>query len=294
MAAVLAPRSRLCDPFARPPSHLAHPPEELAPILALLAVDRLVDSRAPPPVDLVLVGELAAVDRTVDRAQAIAKAAAKANDDETFAEHATRPKTNHTNAFDGEIARAEAKGGGDEGSILMELVEIDRVVDAARAGGKGTQLPRGPDADQGTDATALCDPYARKRPSELAELAGGVFAPPNPSKSRVDEERRLRDDAAMMELLACDESIDGSKRLEKLLASDEWAILEELHEVDREVGGAKARAATEEEVRDLWEVDRLVDGRGRAEAASGKAGGGKRSIFSVKEKYAARVAGQTG
>jgi hypothetical protein len=63
----------------------------------------------------------------------------------------------------------------------------------------------------------------------------------------------------MMHLLAVDEEVDCGKRHGEDASSDEYAIISELHDVDREVGGAKARALVVEDLGCLLEVDRMMD-----------------------------------
>ena len=101
----------------------------------------------------------------------------------------------------------------------------------------------------------------------------------------------------MMNLLAMDESVDNSKRYSKLIVSDEYTIIGELYNVDNEISGVKRRALLVEDLQCLLDVDHLVDGvvtttTKKVDHNNNNSGrsGGKRSIFSVKEKYKAKVA----
>ena len=106
----------------------------------------------------------------------------------------------------------------------------------------------------------------------------------------------LRDNVVMMNLLAMDESVDNSKRYSKLIVSDEYTIIGELYQVDNEISGVKRRALLVEDLQCLLDVDHLVDGvvtttkKVDHNNNNGGHSGGKRSIFSVKEKYKAKVA----
>ena len=69
------------------------------------------------------------------------------------------------------------------------------------------------------------------------------------------------------------------------------AMIEDLYEVDLEVSSAKRRVLLIEDMQDLLDVDHLVDGK-KAQANGHHANGhtgGKRSIFSHKEKYHASL-----
>ena len=98
----------------------------------------------------------------------------------------------------------------------------------------------------------LHDPYAKKQINAI-HTSGVIYANPK------SEEQSLRDDTIMMHLLANDERVDGSKRLSKLVESDEYAMIGELHRVDQLVGGCKLRQADIADLQDLLDVDNLVD-----------------------------------
>ena len=124
------------------------------------------------------------------------------------------------------------------------------------------------------------------------QFAGVYAASVGAGGSGGSDEQKLRDDVVMMHLLAIDESVDDSKRYNKLIQSDEYAIIEDLYMVDREVSGAKNRALLVEDLQGLLDVDHLVDGVQKAgvkKADENKSDGGKRSIFSMKEKYSAKL-----
>jgi len=118
----------------------------------------------------------------------------------------------------------------DEREIFLDLLHTDMEVDRRSPAGGG--------------AVALHDAYAR------------VASAGTCRRARDD----IRDyDEVMMRLLAVDEEVDGGRRHGEDAASDEYAIISELHEVDREVGGAKARALVVEDLGCLLEVDRMMD-----------------------------------
>ncbi|KAL3783474.1 hypothetical protein ACHAW5_011121 [Stephanodiscus triporus] len=124
----------------------------------------------------------------------------------------------------------------DEREIFLDLLHTDVEVDGAPARG----------------AAALHDAYA-----------GGALA--GARQGARDDRRRHDDDdddddELMMHLLAVDEEVDCVKRYGLRAASDDYAIISELHEVDREVGGAKERALVVEDLGCLLKVDRMIDG----------------------------------
>ena len=162
------------------------------------------------------------------------------------------------NARDHEsVATAPALRG--EKDLLLDLLRTDQQVDGAKEGRRR--------AASGT----LHDPYV-KEVYTAVEQSGG-WSP--------------GDDPVMMQLLAVDESVGDGRRRRQLVQSEASAIIGDLHEVDREVGAARRRALLVEDLQALLDVDHLVDGVTKAEAEAER--GGKRSIFSVKEKYTAKV-----
>ena len=170
----------------------------------------------------------------------------------------------------------------DERDLFLDLLGTDQEVDGAR----GWTSPS-------TPSRALHDPHAEKRYAGMDRFTGvnGVYAVGEGSK-----DQQLRDSVVMMHLLAVDESVDDSKRYNKLIQSDDCAIIWDLFEVDREVGGAKRRALILEDLQGLLDVDHLVDGVKSKRVGGSRNGGNdanngaKRSIFSMKEKYSAKVA----
>ena len=160
------------------------------------------------------------------------------------------------NARDHEsVATAPALRG--EKDLLLDLLRTDQQVDGAKEGRRR--------AASGT----LHDPYV-KEVYTAVEQSGG-WSP--------------GDDPVMMQLLAVDESVGDGRRRRQLVQSEASAIIGDLHEVDREVGAARRRALLVEDLQALLDVDHLVGGVTKAKAERG----GKRSIFSVKEKYTAKV-----
>ena len=121
---------------------------------------------------------------------------------------------------------------GDEREILLDLLYTDMEVD------------RSPPPAAGGGTVALHDAYAR---------GTGTCR-------HARNDRHCDDDEVMMHLLAVDEEVDCGKRHGEDAASDEYAIISSLHDVDREVGGAKARALVVEDLGCLLEVDRMMDG----------------------------------
>lgn len=257
MAAAVLATPTLHDPFQPKVSH--HPPSELAALLDLLAVDNLIDASAPPAAETNLINDLLAVDLEFDRADARAHRAV-----------ATAPELK------------------EDKNLFLDLLRVDREVDAAKGATSSAdaQRPRG---------GAMHDPYARVE-RRAVERFHGVYGHDNPAitKGKKEEHELLRDNATMMHLLAVDESVDNTKRYQSLVASDGYAIIGELYEVDKEVSGAQTRVHLVEDLQCLLDVDHLVDGVKQltddvADQATGGAEG-KRSIFSVKEKYTAKVA----
>jgi len=253
MAALVA--THLHDPFAHTTHHFS--PAETSSLLSLLAVDHIVDSHAASSSpDVLLLNDLLAVDTEFARADA-------------------------RDRYD--VATASSRR--DERDVFLDLLGTDMAVDGVkRSPMDRTDMHH---VKAGSNM-ALHDPYAREERSAI-HLFPGAYATTGYGAST--QAARLRDDAAMMHLLAVDEDVDGSKRYQRLIASDDYAIVGELHAVDVEVGGAKRRALLTEDLRGLLDVDHLVDGVKKHAVAEGGGGatGGKRSIFSMKEKYVAKV-----
>mmetsp|Transcript_1394 Transcript_1394/g.2408 ORF Transcript_1394/g.2408 Transcript_1394/m.2408 type:complete len:273 (-) Transcript_1394:327-1145(-) len=268
MAAATLP-TPLHDPFSG--HHTHYSPSETIPslLLDLLATDHLVDSHAAPPATTNLLNDLLAVDLEFDRVNV----------------------RDHYNV-------ATAPSLKEEKDVFMDLLSTDQEVDNAAKKQKGENVPQQHQQQHYATSKALCDPYVKKecRVVDLfaGQVYGGVAQATSSTSKKVgnEEQQQLRDNLVMMHLLAVDESIDDSKRLNKLMSSDDFAIIGELYDVDREVSGAKQRVLLVEDLQSLLDVDHLVDGVKKTDVTSASAGseGGKRSIFSVKEKYSAKVA----
>mmetsp|Transcript_43400 Transcript_43400/g.77989 ORF Transcript_43400/g.77989 Transcript_43400/m.77989 type:complete len:261 (-) Transcript_43400:307-1089(-) len=254
MATATATHHLLHDPFS--PHHTHYSPSETTALLDLLATDHLVDSHAPPPAETDLLNDLLAVDLEFTRVDV----------------------RDHKN-----VATALALK--DEKDLFLSLLEMDQAVD-------GANNKTSSDDQHYATSRALHDPYVKEQQNMVIQFAGVYAASVGEGGSGGSDEQKLRDDVVMMHLLAIDESVDDSKRYNKLIQSDEYAIIEDLYMVDREVSGAKNRALLVEDLQGLLDVDHLVDGVKKAdvkEANESKSDGGKRSIFSVKEKYSAKL-----
>eukprot|EP00956_Cyclotella_meneghiniana_P039361 scaffold170380_cov82-Cyclotella_meneghiniana.AAC.1 len=135
----------------------------------------------------------------------------------------------------------------------------------------------------------LHDPYAPNYTAmaSLQEYMGIFYS--TPATNSISPELQLRSNTTMMELLAVDESVDDTKRYHKLVHSSEYGLIEELHEVDVSVGEAKRRVSILDDFKELLAVDCFVDGKksnkSNERVQNNNNGNGKRSIFSVKEKY---------
>jgi len=254
------------DPFS--PHHTAHySPAETTALLELLAVDNLIDSHAPhPAAETTLLNDLLAVDLEFNRVDI----------------------RDHSN-----VATAPALK--DEKDLFLDLLKTDQEVDGAK-GCSSSSSSSSHDAGGGqhyATSRALHDPYGKKEYSVIEQFTGIYYAGAAAAAAgNNNEEQQLRDNVVMMHLLAMDESVDHSKRYQKLIESNDYAIIGELYEVDVEVSGAKRRALLVEDLQGLLDVDHLVDGVVKKEKVgdSSDSDGGKRSIFSVKEKYTAKVA----
>ena len=260
-AAAVSTAHHLHDPFS--PHHTTHfSPTETSSLLDLLAVDNLIDStRGVVLPDTKLLNDLLAVDLEFDRAD-----------------------------FRGHKNVATAPELKDEKDLLLDLLGTDMEVDGAKGMGSAVYTcAEGGEEQHHATTKALYDPYARKGHNAIEEFTGMYGHAANGG-----EDRQLRDNVVMMHLLATDEQFDDTKRYQKLIESDDYAIIAELFDVDKDVSGAKRRALLVEDLQGLLDVDHLVDGTKMAEVVdgggSGSGGGGKRSIFSVKEKYKAKVA----
>ena len=227
--AVPSSGSGFYDPWA--PKQTQHSPEETAALLDLLAVDNLIDSKAPLAKEHCLLNDLLAVDLEFSRAD----------------------NRLHNNV----ITAPELK---EQRDVFLDLLAVDQEVDHARRVAVTTSL----DQQQHYSSTKdLCDPYV-SRPRAIIHPFTGVYATDNDRLGKkASEEQRLRDNAILVHLLFVDESVDNSKRWNKFVGSDSHAILEDLHEVDKQVNGAKRRETLVEDLQALWDVDCLMDGARR-------------------------------
>ena len=256
MAASLATHLQMHDPFS--PKTVHYSPTETYALLDLLSVDILIDSKAPPPVETSLLNDLLSVDLEFARADV---------------------RTHHNVATAPELSADKA--------LFLDLLKVDQQVDNAHG--------RNNEGGEQHCATskALHDPYQKTEYTSISAESGmytsTIAASARDSRS---ETNQLRDNTIMMHLLAMDESVDDSKRYHKLIESNESDIIGELYMLDKQVSGAKRKVTLVQDLQGLLDVDHLVDGvkKGGATAGSGSSGGGeKRSIFSVKEKYTAKL-----
>mmetsp|Transcript_15807 Transcript_15807/g.31897 ORF Transcript_15807/g.31897 Transcript_15807/m.31897 type:complete len:249 (+) Transcript_15807:34-780(+) len=163
---------------------------------------------------------------------------------------------------------------------FLDLIATDQEVD--RANHSKEKMPE----RHYTSSKALHDPYRPKNGNDSIDLWTGVYAANNDGAKGSSHRELLRDNKVMMHLLAMDESVDDHKKWTKDVESDEYALIGDLHEVDLEVGAAKSRALFLEDLQGLLDVDHFVDGKKMSETQEKN---GKRAIFSVKEKYKAKV-----
>ena len=253
MAAAVTNHHSLFDPWS--PKHTHFSAAETSGLLELLETDYLVDSHAKETKEKALLEDLLAVDI----------------------------QFHHVEIRDHENVQTapELK---EQRDIFLDLLSVDQEVDQAKHSAQ-----RSPE-QHFSSTTALHDPYVRKDKTFIQEFVG-IYAPNIDGARGSSPDELLRDSATMMELLAVDESVDDHKRLERLINSSEYAMIEDLYEVDLEVSSAKRRVLLIEDMQDLLDVDHLVDGK-KAQAngyhANGHTGG-KRSIFSHKEKYHASL-----
>jgi hypothetical protein len=252
VAAATTDHHSLFDPWSRRNIHFSA--AETSSLLELLETDYLIDCHAKETKEKALLEDLLAVDIQFHRVEV--------RDHENIA---TAPELK------------------DQKDIFLDLLAVDQEVDQAR---HSAQMS--PD-QHFSSSTALHDPYVRKDKTFIQEFVG-IYAPNIDGARGSSPEELLRDNATMMELLAVDESVDDHKRLAKLIQSSEYGIIEDLYEIDMEVSAAKRRVLLIEDLRDLLDVDHLVDGKSAARSHGPSNGhGGKRSIFSHKEKYHAAL-----
>jgi hypothetical protein len=78
--------------------------------------------------------------------------------------------------------------------------------------------------------------------------------------SKIDQHNHHIHDDVMLHLLAVDEEVDGGKRYTEHASSYEYALICDMHDVDAEVGGAKARTLVVQDLGCLLDIDRMMDG----------------------------------
>eukprot|EP00573_Skeletonema_grethae_P009271 CAMPEP_0201703478 /NCGR_PEP_ID=MMETSP0578-20130828/39869_1 /ASSEMBLY_ACC=CAM_ASM_000663 /TAXON_ID=267565 /ORGANISM="Skeletonema grethea, Strain CCMP 1804" /LENGTH=236 /DNA_ID=CAMNT_0048191271 /DNA_START=53 /DNA_END=763 /DNA_ORIENTATION=- len=219
------------DPWA--PQQTQHSPEETAAILDLLAVDNLIDSKAPLATEHSLLNDLLAVDLEFSRADDLI----------------------HNNVITAPELREQR-------DVFLDLLAVDQEVDHARQQQGGTVTSSLDQQWHFSSTMDLCDPYVPKAHAIIHPFTG-VYAADIDGVGKASEEQQLRDNAILVHLLHVDESVDNSKRWNKFVESDAYGILEDLYEVDREVSGAKRRETLVEDLQALWDVDCLMNGVGR-------------------------------
>ena len=147
-------------------------------------------------------------------------------------------------AVDIEFAKADNREHmNEEKDTFLDLLRIDLLVDGVSLG-----------QDHAISSKLLYDPYVMQNKHSSIDLSHGMYA-----ASMNDGEQQLRDNVVMMHLLAIDESVDGSKRYQKLIASDDYVTIGELYKTDNEVNGPQRRALLVEDLQGLLDVDHLVD-----------------------------------
>ncbi|KAL3807874.1 hypothetical protein ACHAXA_007232 [Cyclostephanos tholiformis] len=104
-----------------------------------------------------------------------------------------------------------------------------------------------------TTTTSFHDPYRRR--------AGGWERRRRHLPNAIDRNHRIDANDVMLHLLAVDEEVDGGKRYNAHASSLECEMIFDMHVVDEEVGGAKARALVMEDLGCLLEIDRMMNGR---------------------------------
>ena len=150
-------------------------------------------------------------------------------------------------AVDIEFAKADNREHmNEEKDTFLDLLRTDLLIDGVTLGQHHTISSK----------LLLFDPYVMQKINKHSsiDLSHGMYA-----ASMNDGEQQLRDNVVMMHLLAVDESVDGSKRYQKLIASDDYETIGELYKVDIEINGPQRRALLGEDLQGLLDVDHLVD-----------------------------------
>ena len=256
MATAVVASTPLHDPFSLHNTYhheSGNDEEEATLLLDLLAIDELIDTRTGiSSPETKLLNDLLSTDIEIERAN---------NYHHTAVE--TAPEMN------------------DEKLLLLDLLRNDFYID----GLKHQQY-----AADHTNMT-FHDPYVKREYTSIDHSHGGMYYHGD-NRNEQQQQQLLSDNVVMMNLLAMDESVDNSKRYSKLIVSDEYTIIGELYNIDNIISGVKRRALLVEDLQCLLDVDHLVDGVStkKVDHNNSVSSGGKRSIFSVKEKYKAKVA----
>ena len=132
----------------------------------------------------------------------------------------------------------------EEKDTFLDLLRIDLLVDGVSLG-----------QHHAISSKLLNDPYVMQNKHSSIDLSHGMYV----ASMNNDGEQQLRDNVVMMHLLAVDESVDGSKRYQKLIASNDNVTIGELYKVDNEINGPQRRALLVEDLQGLLDVDHLVD-----------------------------------
>jgi len=149
-------------------------------------------------------------------------------------------------AIDIEFAKADNREHmNEEKETFLDLLRTDLLVDGVSLG-----------QQHAISSKLLYDPYVMQNKHSSIDLSHGMYAA---TSMNDDGEQQLRDNVVMMHLLAVDESVDGSKRYQQLIASDDYVTIGELYKVDNQVNGPQRRALLVEDLQGLLDVDHLVD-----------------------------------
>ena len=148
-------------------------------------------------------------------------------------------------AVDIEFAKADNREHmNEEKDTFLDLLRTDLLVDGVTLG-----------QQHAINSKLLNDPYVMQNKHLSIDLSHRMYA----ASMNDDGEQQLRDNVVMMHLLTIDESVDGSKRYQKLIASDDYVTIGELYKVDNQVNGPQRRVLLVEDLQGLLDVDHLVD-----------------------------------
>ena len=119
-------------------------------------------------------------------------------------------------AVDIEFAKADnIEHMNEEKDTFLDLLRIDLLVDGVALG-----------QQHEISSKLLHDPYVMQNKHSSIDLSHGMYAA---SMNNNDGEQQLRNNVVMMHLLGVDESVDGSKHYQKLIASDDYVTIGELY-----------------------------------------------------------------